>query len=585
MPGLALPRNWNFAFWIVLFCAVIFAVTQGQASAAWVQDEQANEETLTEEEQLLLAQLSSPESTIKTFLKAMEDGDLELAKSCLQLSEFSPEVADAKGNVFADRLNQVLKNLWDRSFWQFAGDSDPDLPYTLQVADIYADQQRRDDIARIKLIRSPKGMWVFSRATLEAVDQELWDTWSDPGQESLSFAVWLEQNIPDSLRQRSFILKNYQWLCLLVLLVAGFVIGFIVRAVLNLLTSSWIKLRGTEVDPSPRMALWRPLSLIAHAATWYFGAKLFDLPSGFQSILLKGVQVFVVVSIVWTAFRAIDLLVNYLDKRAARSDGRFDDTINPILGNTLKTVATIVGLVLLINLMGWEDWKTVLGGFGVGGIAVAIASKDMIGNFFGSFTVLTDRPFELGDWVEIDGKVEGTVERVGIRSSRIRTFYKSEVIVPNSILTTAIVDNMGRRPFRRFKTSLNVSCNTSTEQLECFCEAIRQLLKNNPVILDDSLHVYVHELGESSIDILVYCFFDCRDWGSELAEKHNVLLDLMSIAQDLDIVFAYPTRTIEMTQIDLVDAQQRQAASEWEGKSSSELLALGRQIADRKRRV
>ena len=160
--------------------------------------------------------------------------------------------------------------------------------------------------------------------------------------------------------------------------------------------------------------------------------------------------------------------------------------------------------------------------------------------------MLADRPFEIGDWVVIDEKVEGTVEQVGIRSSRVRTFHNSEIIVPNSLLTNAIVDNMGRRKFRRFKTHLQIKYNTPVDRIESMCAGIRQLVQNNPYARKESAHVYLNQFSECSIDILVYVFFDCSDWSVELRERHCLLMDILRLAEKIGVEFAFPTRTLEI---------------------------------------
>ena len=268
------------------------------------------------------------------------------------------------------------------------------------------------------------------------------------------------------------------------------------------------------------------------------------------------------------------MLQNYLTKKAKLTASRYDDSLVPLICSTLKLLSIVFGVVLFVDAFE-KDWTAVLGGFGLAGIAAAIAAKDMLGNIFGSVTVLADRPFEIGDWVVIDDKVEGTVEHVGIRSSRLRTFHNSEIIVPNSLLTTAIVDNMGRRKFRRFKTMLQVRYDTSPKQLDAFCSGVRQIIHNNPYTKNENAHVYVNQFNDSSIDILLYIFFDCGDWATELRERHCLLMDILKLAEKLNVGFAFPTRTLEMEMVAGENAKPEVVFNV--DKSSGE---LGRQAAD-----
>jgi len=193
------------------------------------------------------------------------------------------------------------------------------------------------------------------------------------------------------------------------------------------------------------------------------------------------------------------------------------------------------------------DIGALLAGLGIGGIAIALAAKDTVANFFGAITVLADRPFEVGDWI-ILGPIEGTVVDVGFRSTRVRTFYDSLITFPNALLITKHVDNLGRRKYRRFKTTLGVNYDTPPDKLESFIEGIRELLRTHPYTRRDYYHVYFHSYGDNALNILIYCFFTAPDWGTELRERQRLLMDVLRLAQKLDVRFAFPTRTLHMIQ-------------------------------------
>jgi MscS family membrane protein len=199
-----------------------------------------------------------------------------------------------------------------------------------------------------------------------------------------------------------------------------------------------------------------------------------------------------------------------------------------------------------------------------------LAAKDMIGNLFGSVTVVMDRPFHIGDWVVI-GDVEGTVENVGFRSTRIRTFYNSLVSLPNAQLTTTKIDNMGARQYRRMSTLLSLTYDTPPERIEAFCAGIRQLVELHPYMRKDYYHVYLNQFAAASLDILVYVFWKTPDWGKELQERQRFLLDILRLAKELQVEFAFPTQTLML--------RQDQAPGEREPLTSAQALALGEQRA------
>ena len=246
----------------------------------------------------------------------------------------------------------------------------------------------------------------------------------------------------------------------------------------------------------------------------------------------------------WVLLRLIDVASKYLATRARRTASRFDDVLVPLMTTIVKGIVILMGLLVCAETFNLNV-NTLLGGLGIGGMALALASKDAVSNLFGSMTVLMDRPFEIGDWV-ITEDIEGTVEMVGFRSTRIRTFYNSLITLPNSRLTTAVVDNMGRRRYRRVKTTLGVQYNTTPEQIDAFCEGIRELIRLSPLTRKDSYHVYFNGFGDCSLDIMIYFFLRVPDWSGELQERHRLFAAILRLAQELKVEFAFPTRTLHM---------------------------------------
>ena len=212
----------------------------------------------------------------------------------------------------------------------------------------------------------------------------------------------------------------------------------------------------------------------------------------------------------------------------------------------MKVFVGALGIVWIADNLEM-DVGALLAGLGIGGVALALAAKDTIANFFGALTVLTDRPFEVGDWI-IMGDIEGTVTEVRFRSSRVRTFYDSVITFPNSMLLTKHVDNLGRRHYRRFKTTLGVTYDTPADKLESFIEGIRELLRKHPYSRRDYYHVYFHGYGDNSLNIHIYCFFKAPDWATELRERQRLLMDILRLARNLSVEFAFPTRTVHMIQ-------------------------------------
>ena len=256
------------------------------------------------------------------------------------------------------------------------------------------------------------------------------------------FPIRLRQWFPVSLRQAHFLIPDYQWLCLLVLIFAGLLADVLTRSLVTWVVDSWFKKNADGKSIESTAKVWRPLGRLVNASIWYLGTTLIGLPSVALNVLLIILKLYTIVTAVWTGFAVVDLFGNYWSRRAQLTETRFDDLLVPLVAKTLKLFVVCLGLLTVAQTFDLPILG-LLGGLGLGGAALALASKDAVANFFGSVTVLFDRPFEVGDWIITDG-AEGTVESVGFRSTRIRTFYNSMVTLPNSLLTTSVVDNMGR---------------------------------------------------------------------------------------------------------------------------------------------
>ncbi len=357
---------------------------------------------------------------------------------------------------------------------------------------------------------------------------------------------WLRDLFPDSWTAEGFLLPHYQWICLAVVVFLGMIVDMVVRFLLNRATDAWLKLLKIDADSQPVEGLWKPVGLLARALTWYGGMVLIGLPPQVLHVLLVAVKFFAVTTAIWSCFRLIDLLSGYLLKKATGTDTKFDDLFIPLVSRSLKVFVVCVGTVTLADSLNLPI-AGLLGGLGIGGAALAFASKDSLANVFGSLTVLVDRPFEIGDWIKTQG-IEGMVEEVGIRSTRVRTFYNSLVTVPNSLLITAVVDNMGKRRYRRIKTTLALQYDTPPERIDAFCEGVRELIRRHPYTRKDYYHVYFNDFADSSLNVMLYCFVECPDWSVELRERHRLLVDILKLARRLGVSFAFPTRTLHMFQ-------------------------------------
>jgi len=303
----------------------------------------------------------------------------------------------------------------------------------------------------------------------------------------------------------------------------------------NLDFSSFVNLKKVPL-------LSAPIQCLFFIWTVSFCISIFLISDGGSLLFFKIANVFTYLNLLWIGLRLTVYFEVYLLESARLTPQKTDDLLVPLLSKTLKIILFIVALISIAEILNLP-LASLLAGLGIGGIA--IAAKDTIANIFGSLTVVTDRPFAIGDWVRIDG-VEGTVERLGFRSTRIRTFYNSLVSVPNSILLTASVDNLGERRYRRFKTMIAITYDTPSEKIEAFTTGIRTLIELHPETRKDYYMVHLNSFASSSLDILLYVFFASASWEAELASRERLMLDIIRLAQKLGVEFAFPTQTIHL---------------------------------------
>ena len=489
--------------------------------------------------------LTSPRETMNTFLNAMADVEKGIAEayrkaaSTLDLDGISSFVRTEKAQDIAWTLLEIL----DRSGPVVV----KNIPRKIRGNVFVYKQFTSGDIA---LERRPDGRWLFGSDTIQALPSILDEipdltqstAVQENGQTHLPWHLRLRTQLPDQLKDQWLFLENWQWIGLLLIVVLGSVFDKAITQLMRGVVRIWRK-RGHMAELWFLSDNWlRPVGLLVMAGFWWIGINSLGLNPAALLVLLVAVKLMAGLSGIWAAFRLVDFASAYLQHKARSSQNKLDDVLVPLFRKSLKVFFTLAGVLFIASKLNLNI-SGLVAGLGLGGLAFALAAKDMVQNLFGSLTVLLDQSFHVGDWVVI-GDVEGTVEEVGLRSTRIRTFYNSELILPNSTLITASIDNMGKRKYRRFKCDLSVTYQTPPEKIEAFCEAIRELVRLHPHIRKDYFQVYLNKLSASSLDILVYVFWEAPDWGTELRERHRFLIDVLRIAELLKIEFAYPTQTI-----------------------------------------
>ena len=289
----------------------------------------------------------------------------------------------------------------------------------------------------------------------------------------------------------------------------------------------------------------KPMALVVQVLLWFGVALVLDLPeepANIRKFVVQGLMVALAVALTWVAFALLDVLGRVATRAAAKTDTLLDDQIVPLLRKTIKVFLAIVVAIIVVDKLGYSI-ASLLASLGIGGLALALAARDTVANFFGSIVVFTDQPFHLGDWVQF-GDVEGTVEEVGMRTTRIRRFDQSLATVPNQTFTSNTIVNHSKRTRRRLRTTVGLSYETTPEQMRTFLDSVRVLLAGHPALEPEGQAVYFTEYADSSLNVLVQCWTTSTAWVDFMETQEELFLRIMQLVAEQGLEIAFPTRTL-----------------------------------------
>lgn len=338
-------------------------------------------------------------------------------------------------------------------------------------------------------------------------------------------------------------------LAVLVALVVGRMVQFAIKRYAQRLAQK----RGENVLTLSLNALANPIYVMVFAAGIFFAKfpLFFDDERGIRIAIseawTKVAQVIGAVAVAYALYRLVDVIEHYLNRLVGKTDTRLDDMLVPAVRKALRiTIAIIAILLISEHILGPGKVKSLLLSAGIGGIAIALAAKDTVANFFGSITIFADRPFQMGDLVKIDGHF-GPVEAVGFRSTRIRTLQGHQITVPNSVIANSIVENVGRRPFIRRTSNITITYDSGHTKAKKAVEIIKEILAGIPQVNADAEYpprVYFSDFNDWSLNIYMSYWVQPADYWLYHEVNERVNLEMMKRFEAEAIEFAFPTQTL-----------------------------------------
>ena len=307
---------------------------------------------------------------------------------------------------------------------------------------------------------------------------------------------------------------------------------------------------SSKMDDALLRGLNKPAEFLIVVLGCYLSVEVLQLPhkpTDIDQIARNCVDVLLTFNLAWFCYNAVTLLETWLQHWVGKTESTLDDQLLPFIRKSLRVFIVFLAILMLVQNLGYSI-SGLLASLGLGGLAVALAAKDSLSNIFGSIMILLDRPFMIGDWIKAND-MEGTVEEIGFRSTRIRTFAKTLITVPNSSLMNMSIDNFSRMPKRRIKLSVGVTYATSPSQMRQAVADIKQLLREHPAIDQEFFLVNFTDFGASSLDIMVYCFTSSTVWAEYLDARQDVCLKIMESLEKLGLEIAFPSQTLYMHQL------------------------------------
>jgi len=348
---------------------------------------------------------------------------------------------------------------------------------------------------------------------------------------------------------------NGIWRFLLVLLVllVAMAAGRIIQYAVKSYASRLERKKAVSVFTLLLKAIANPVYVAIFAVGIFFckAPLFFDDEHGIRIALQTGwttlARVVGAVAIAYALYRLVDIVEYYLNRLVGRTETKLDDMLVPVVRKALRiTISIIAALMIAENILGADRVQSLLFSAGIGGIAVALAARDTIANFFGSITIFADRPFQMNELVKI-GDHFGPVEEVGFRSTRIRTLDGHLVTVPNSMIVNSIVENVGKRPFIRRISNITITYDSGRQGAKRTVEIIKEILAGIPEINTDPEkppRVYFNEFNDWSLNIYMSYWVKPADYWLYQQVNERVNLEIMKRFEAEHIEFAFPSQTL-----------------------------------------
>jgi MscS family membrane protein len=487
---------------------------------------------------------TSPRATMRAFMEGTRNWDLggdEDALATLDLSFLPAHLREAEGPILADSLRHII----DRAgyvVWQEIP-NDPSRPTPLVH---YHHPLGSVVIERIKGEEDEPDRWMFSAETLLSAPvlfNAIQDMPVADGSDELPPLTDFFRTrqhiraISPALLHRDIVLENWQWIALMLTVVASVAAASLMARLVHAVLGRFAG------ENAARGIAWPIRLSVAGGVLLIVSGKLGIGQSGL-SAAGQALAVLTILGLTMLLYRITGLIGGIFIGRASQTPGYIDEIVASLATGLTKLLVVLFGIVACADIIGLP-YEGVITGLGVGGVALAFASRDTVSNILGGVLLMADRPFKRGDLIETEGQF-ARIEDVGLRSTRLKTLEDSILIIPNAQLSDKAIVNWGKRRRRKVEFDIGFTYDTPREKLDLFVEQLTALYAKQPHADAGEYYIGLRKFGASSIDIEFWGYFNVIGRKAHVRARHAFIGDVIDLARTLGLSFAFPTRTVHM---------------------------------------
>jgi MscS family membrane protein len=344
-----------------------------------------------------------------------------------------------------------------------------------------------------------------------------------------------------ALKREVFGIPAWQYLASLIYIFLAFIASRLADWFIGSLLKKWAARTATKLDDIILQLLRGPVKVVAFVILLHIGLRVFHWPDWVTRFFSKALLIIVALSLTYVALRIIDVFVSYLKQKSATAEDKMlDDQLIPIIRNTLKVFVVVVAVLLTSQNLGLNI-TSLIASLSIGGLAIGLAAQDTLANLFGAVSVFADKPFRVGDRVRIEA-VEGDVEAIGMRSTRIRTLDGHLVAIPNKTVGNATITNITRRPTIRTVMNIGLTYDTPTDKVKRALALLEEVYRAEPMTKD--VVITFNKFADSALNIEVVHQWNSTDAKAHLKGLQAMNLRVKEVFDREGIEFAFPTQTV-----------------------------------------